>query len=128
MIRRALAFLLVIAAASFAARAAAAQAAPKQKFSNWSTIATPAFLEAAETHAAALRDSTAEAGIWLVQDSHGRLVLSGIAKPFPTMISSEDINSVIPGARGYTPKEFGFALTPTAPGRPVFRVVYATVY
>lgn len=116
----------LLVSAAFAVPARAQQTSAKAT-GPWVTISTPTFVAVANQYAKDLADSTSNAGIWLVQDRTGRIVASGIARPFPTQVRSDDLPSTIPGIRGHTAQMFGMALTPVAPGRRAFRVVYATV-
>jgi len=90
---------------------------------------TPAFREVVQRHAAdiAKLPRPADAGIWLVQDTTGHLISSGILTSFPAGISSEDYGQVVPGAAGLQAVAFGFARTPVVSGAGPFRVAYVTV-
>jgi hypothetical protein len=93
------------------------------------TESTAAFVGAARLHADSLArlPATAQAGLWIVQDTKGRLISSGILSPFPTTFSSDHIADVVPGAAGLSPIEFGFALTPAERNRPAVRAAFVTV-
>ena len=69
----------------------------------------------------------AEAGIWLVEDSTGHRISSGVLPSFPAGITSEDYGQVVPGAAGLSAIELGFARTPVVGGAGPFRVVFVTV-
>ena len=90
---------------------------------------TDAFVTVVRLHAAEIAKlpQPGQAGIWLVQDSTGRLVSSGVLKTFPLSISSESYGQVVPGAAGKRAIEFGFARTPVVGGAGPFRVAYVTV-
>ena len=90
---------------------------------------TPAFVEAARRHAPELQAwaSADDAGLWVVEDSLGHLVASGVLATFPTTISSSDYETVVPGALGLEARAFGFARTPSSRSQPAFRVAYVTL-
>ncbi len=90
---------------------------------------TPAFAKAASLHATEMASlpSSASAGLWVVEDSQGNLVASGVLRAFPTTISSEDYGTVVPGAAGLVAREFGFARTTATWSHPALRVAYVTL-
>ena len=100
--------------------------------SRWGALAeqqSPAFTEAARLQASAIASlpAPADAGIWLVQDTNGQLLASGVLSSFPTSISSSDYTTVVPGAAGLHAVEFGFARTTRFHGHGPFPVAYVTV-
>ncbi|HXY67929.1 MAG TPA: hypothetical protein VEH62_00680 [Gemmatimonadales bacterium] len=90
---------------------------------------TPAFTTALEQHHMEISRlaNPAEAGIWLVQDSTGHLVSSGVLPKFPAAIGADTYATVVPGAAGLRAIAFGFARTPAMNGCGPFRVAYVTV-
>ena len=90
---------------------------------------TEAFVAVVRLHAAELAKlpQPGQAGIWLVQDSTGHLISSGVLRTFPAGISSGDYGQIVPGAAGKGAIEFGFARTPVVDGAGPFRVAYVTV-
>jgi len=70
----------------------------------------------------------ADAGIWLVQDSTGHLISSGVLPTFPTTeMTVSNYAQIVPGAAGLTALEFGYARTSTMNGCGPFRVAFVTV-
>ena len=102
---------------------------------DWSTFAseqrTAAVMEAVRRHAAGISrlPRPQDAGLWLVQDSSGHYISSGVLDSFPTSISSTNYRTVVPGASaaGQEATAFGFARTPVVDGAGPFRLVYVTV-
>jgi beta-lactamase regulating signal transducer with metallopeptidase domain len=102
---------------------------------DWSAFAsdlrTPAVMEAVRRHAAAIAALARpqDAGLWLVQDSVGNYISSGVLTSFPTGMSSSNYKTVVPGASaaGEDAIAFGFAHTPVVGGAGPFRLVYVTV-
>lgn len=90
---------------------------------------TAAFLAVVQLHAGdiAKLPRPADAGIWLVQDTAGHRISSGVLTTFPARISSQNYGQIVPGAAGQTAIEFGFARTPVVGGAGPFRVVFVTV-
>jgi hypothetical protein len=90
---------------------------------------TAAFREVVQLHAAELAQlaSPAEAGIWLVQDTAGHRISSGVLAKFPASIASENYGQVVPGAAGLEAVGFGLARTPVVGGAGPFRVAYVTI-
>ncbi|HTT67493.1 MAG TPA: hypothetical protein VMF70_05640 [Gemmatimonadales bacterium] len=90
---------------------------------------TPAFTTALQQHHEEISRLArpAEAGIWLVQDSTGHLVSSGVLQQFPAAITASNYAQVVPGASGLTAISFGFARTPAMNGCGPFRVAWVTV-
>jgi hypothetical protein len=90
---------------------------------------SPAVTEAARHQASAIAmlPVPADAGIWLVQDTNGQLVSSGVLSSFPTSINSSNYAVLVPGAAGFHAEEFGFARTAKVDGLGPFRVAYVTV-
>ena len=92
---------------------------------------TPAAREAVRRHAAAVNALARpqDAGLWLVQDSAGAYVSSGVLESFPTSIGSTNYRTVVPGAAatGQDAISFGFARSPVVEGAGPFRLVYVTV-
>jgi len=70
----------------------------------------------------------ASAGIWLVQDSTGHLIASGVLATFPTTgITADNYAQIVPGAAGLRALAFGYARTSAMNGCGPFRVAYVTV-
>jgi hypothetical protein len=120
---------LVVPVALSIAPTAQAQARQRATLETITPLRTPAFRTAAQRHAAAMMalPATHSAGLWIVQDAHGRLIDSGILDPFPTKITSDNYGQVVPGAAGKVATEFGFSRTLGTAQRPSFRAVYVTV-
>ncbi len=51
-------------------------------------------------------ESAAAAGVWVIADSAGVIKESGILRPFPRAVSSEDIQSAVPALRGRKVRAF----------------------
>jgi len=102
---------------------------------DWSTFAselrTQAVMEAVRRHAADVGalPRPQDAGLWLVQDSAGDHISSGVLTSFPTGMNSLNYKAVVPGASatGQDAIAFGFAHTPAVGGLGPFRLVYVTV-
>jgi len=90
---------------------------------------TAAFRAVVQLHAVEMArlPGPSDAGIWLVQDSNGRLISSGVLRRFPTDISSRNYGRIVPGAAGQRAIDFGFARTPVLDRAGPFRVAYVTV-
>jgi len=92
---------------------------------------TSATREAVRRHAAAINALARpqDAGVWLVQDSTGAYISSGVLESFPESIGSRNYKTVVPGAAatGQDARSFGFARSPVVDGAGPFRLVYVTV-
>lgn len=125
--------LRLVAACTLVALVACTSAAPDTASSRRGAVLpegdSPAFLEAATRHAAQLAalPDTAVAGLWLLQDSTGHELASGIAQPFPTGIADDDYTTIVPASAGYEALAFGFARTSAGRNLGSIPVVYVTV-
>lgn len=92
-------------------------------------VNTPAFLAIARLHRAELArlPQPDQGGIWLVQDSTGHLISSGVLKTFPAAISSSDYAEIVPVVAKLQVLAFGLARTPVIDGAGPFRVAFVTV-
>jgi len=63
---------------------------------------SPAFAAAASLHASEVAQlpTSPAGGLWVVEDSLGNLVASGVLTTFPASISSENFGAIVPGAAG----------------------------
>lgn len=118
--------LLLVMASRAEVGAQASAAVPVSKLPERHTAA---FDSAAKLHAKQIAKlpNAADAGLWIVQDTAGHLISSGILATFPTEISNGNYGSVVPGAAGLTAREFGVARTRTVNGMGPFRVAFVTV-
>jgi hypothetical protein len=119
----------LLAIAAMACSAALRQPTTPPSWAAMPEQPSPAFTQAARLQAATIAALPAptEAGIWLVQDTKGQLLSSGVLPTFPASISSADYTTVVPGAAGLHAEEFGFARTVRAHGQGPYRVAYVIV-
>ena len=103
-----LAHVAGVAGLCFLAAGAAAAQVPHAVPPPGTFPADSALRAAISLHATELRafDSTASAGVWVIADSSGVINESGVLKPFPRRVSSDDIQSTVPALRGRLVRAF----------------------
>jgi hypothetical protein len=120
---------LLLTSGTFVGLSARAQSALPPPISALPEANAPAFVAAVRLNAFELSSlpRPADGGTWLVEDSMGTLISSGVLRVFPSAITSVDYGAIVPGAAKRSRIAFGFARSPVVDGNGPFRVVFVVV-